>query len=142
MRLPTYKELRRFVDVEGGTDKDKASGKSKGDHHRYTFQPPTGEPLYTKVSHGSGQIGNPDLFKAILRDQLCVDEDQFWAAVDDDVKPTRPAPGAPEVPGPSLDAKLARNLHTRVGLPWSVIGSMSQADAVATWQEYLMAGGT
>ena len=58
MRLPTYQELIRFVDVEGW----------EGNHHRFFFTTPTGERLYTRVSHGRGQINNLDLFQHILRD--------------------------------------------------------------------------
>ena len=48
MRLPTYKQLRRFVEVEGWEDKDKKSQKKTGDHHRYVFTTPKGERLYTR----------------------------------------------------------------------------------------------
>lgn len=139
MRLPTYKELRRYLEVEGWEDKDKKSNKKKGDHHRYVFTTPTGERLYTRVSHGNEQIYDPDHFTRILRDQLCIDELQFWAAVDKGIKPRRPTPvSAAQHEG--IDVKLARNLITKVGLNPAALVDMSQADAVLIWQEWLNSG--
>jgi hypothetical protein len=97
MRLPTYAQVRKFVEVEGWEDKDKASGKRTGDHHRYVFTTPSGDRLMTRVSHGSGQIGDRDLFAHILRDQLQATEEQFWDAVDSGTRPKRPTPRAVEV---------------------------------------------
>jgi len=139
MRLPTNKELKRFVEVEGWENKDQKTHKKTGDHFRYVFTTPTGERLFTRVSHGSGQIGNPDLFASILRDQLCIDEEQFWSAVDKGVRPTRLSPAQAKHVD-ALDAKLARNLINKVGLkPEELIG-MSAQRAQKIWQEWLTSG--
>ena len=136
MRLPTYKELKRFVEVEGWEDKDKLSQKRKGDHHRYIFVTPTGEILYTRISHGNGQINAPDLFKHILHVQLQIDESQFWDAVDKGIKPKRPMPvTTPQHQG--IDAKLARNLITKVGLSQTELTDMTQVEAISTWTKWL-----
>ena len=140
MRLPTYKELKRFVEVEGWEDKDQQSRKKTGDHHRYVFTTPTGDRLYTRISHGTDQIYSHELFSAILRDQLRIDEDQFWAAVDKGLKPRRPMPTlTPEYEG--IDAKLARNLITKVGMNPADLAGISQRDAVNIWNEWLTRGG-
>lgn len=141
MRLPTFAQLRRFVAVEGWQDKDALSRKKAGDHHRYVFTTPTGERLYTRISHGRGQIRDPGLFEHILRDQLKVEAEQFWAAVDRGEAPRRPTP-ASAVAGPgAMDAKLARALITKAGLsPGDLVG-LSQDDAVRLWQEWLASGG-
>lgn len=136
MRLPTYQELMRFVDVEGWEDRDKKVGKKKGNHHRFVFTTPTGERLYTRISHGKGQINNPDLFQHILRDQLGIDENQFWRAVDSGIKPVRPSPGLIQTSG-ALDAKLARNLITKVQVNPNELVGMSEQEAVSLWQEWL-----
>jgi len=136
MRLPTYRELRRFVELEGWADKDAASSKKKGDHHRYVFTTPMGERLYTRISHGHGQYQDPNLFQHILRDQLKVSEEQFWAAVDQGAKPERPTPGAAPT-APSIDAKLARNLLTKVGLAPADLVGLTQEEAVARWTRWL-----
>ena len=136
MRLPTYKELKRFVEVEGWEDKDKVSQKKKGDHHRYTFVTPTGEILYTRISHGNEEIHSLDLFKHILREQLQIDESQFWAAVNKGIKPKRPTPTtAPQQQG--IDAKLARNLITKVGLSHADLSEMTETDAISIWNKWL-----
>jgi hypothetical protein len=137
VRLPTFAELRRFVAVEGWEDRDRAARRKTGDHHRYVFTTPTGERLMTRVSHGAGRIGDPDLFAHILHDQLQVDAGQFWAAVDRGVVPARPQPAVPTPEGPSLDAKLARNLLTKVRVPAAEVAAMTTDEAVRRWQEWL-----
>lgn len=136
MRLPTFRELIRFVQIEGWEDKDKKSGKKTGDHHRYVFTTPTGERLYTRISHGKGQINDPDLFQHILRDQLSINADQFWAAVDNGAKPVRQSPTSMQVSG-ALDAKLVRNLITKVNVSTKQLETMTQQEAVSLWQEWL-----
>jgi hypothetical protein len=139
MRLPTFRELKKYVEVEGWDDKDEISNKKKGDHHRYVFTTPTGERLYTRVSHGTGQIFDHELFGKILRDQLSIDEKQFWAAVDKGIKPNRPsATSEPILEG--IDAKLSRNLISKVGLKPSELIGMDQAQAVKLWTEWLSSG--
>lgn len=136
MRLPTYKQLRRFVEVEGWEDKDKKSQKKTGDHHRYVFTTPKGERLYTRISHGSGQIQDPGLFTAILRDQLQIDRTQFWSAVDNGAKPKRALPGGAIRVG-SIDAKLARNLLTKAGVSSESLYEMSAEQALSLWHQWL-----
>ena len=137
MRLPSYKELRKFVEVEGWANKDEISKKKSGDHKRYVFTTPTGERLFTRVSHGSGGYKDPDLFQQILREQLHIDEPQFWDAVDRGKVPVRPVPHTFINSEDSIDAKLARNLLTKVKLtPVQLIG-MTQAQAVECWLEWL-----
>lgn len=136
MRLPTFQELIRFVQVEGWEDKDKKSGKKKGDHHRYVFTTPNGARLFTRISHGKGQIYNPDLFLHILRDQLGINADQFWAVVDNGVKPVRQSPTSMHMSG-ALDAKLVRNLISKVNVSTKQLEAMTQPEAVSLWQEWL-----
>ena len=139
MRLPTFKELKRYVEVEGWEDKDALSQKKKGDHHRYVFTTPTGERLYTRISHGNEQIYSQELFGAILRDQLRIDEAQFWGAVDKGIKPLRPKLATtPQHEG--IDAKLARNLITKVGMSPADLAGIDQSDAVKIWNEWLSSG--
>lgn len=136
MRLPSFRDLSHYLQVEGWEDKDKASGKKTGDHHRYVFTTPTGERLFTKLSHGRGEIHDPGLFEHILREQLFIDEVQFWAAVDHEIRPTRPSP-TPINPEGALDAKLARNLLTKVKLAPSQLVGMTRDEAIKLWQEWL-----
>jgi len=136
VRLPIYKEIKRFVEVEGWEDKDEVSQKKKGDHHQYVFVIPTGEILYTRISYGNEQIHSLDLFKHILREQLKIDERQFWDAVDKGIKPKRPTPTTtPQHQG--IDAKLARNLIAKVGMSQKDLANITQTEAVGIWNKWL-----
>jgi hypothetical protein len=68
-----------------------------------------------------------------LRDQLDVTEAEFWACVQDKVKPDR---GKPTVPSEALPAELVHLLITRLGLREAEIATMNRADAIARMQEY------
>lgn len=137
MRIPTHRELRKFVEVEGWVNKDAASGRATGDHFRYVFITPMGERLATRISHGTRKIQDADLFKHILRDQLQVSEEQFWLAVDKGVAPVRKQQQSNKNTGSAIDAKLARNLIQKVGLTPQDLAGMTQATAVAAWTEWL-----
>lgn len=140
MKLPTYAEHRRFCEVDGWQDKDAGSKKPKGDHHRYVKVLPDGRPLYTGVSHGSGEYRSRSFWRMILREQLEVTEEQFWNAVENGVVPIR-ANAEPEPPGDDpLPMELVTQLRYAVGLPIHVIGSMTLEEAEAAlseWQESL-----
>ena len=139
MRLPTYKELLRFLAVEGWEDKDSKSGKSKGDHHRYLFTTPMGERLYTRVSHGRGEVRNVGLFTHILQHQLQIDEEQFWSAVDRGIEPKRPMP-SPQPQRSGIEHKLVKNLITKVGMSPKDLINLDSVDAVTIWNEWLSSG--
>ncbi len=118
-----------------------ARGTLAGDHTRYKKTLPDGTVLITKVSHGRKQIGDPDLFKHILRTQLHVTADQFWAAIDGGTKPQRPGT-EPEPPPPgSIPLALARNLLMKAGVRQAELAGMTKDEAVARWHQYLTTGG-
>lgn len=93
-RFPTatYKDHEQFCKNEEWTNVSKAkrSGKSN-DHTRFELRLPDGRILRTKISHpiNKRKTYGADLWSRILRDQLQVKEDEFWACVNDDIKPTR-----------------------------------------------------
>lgn len=142
MRPLTHSAHKRFVETEGwerlGTAR-KRSG--TGDHHRYKLPLANGEILYTRVSHGSGQLDDAQLIARIYRDQLQVTEEQFWACVEHGTLPPRPQPPTPVVSGSVLDGKLVRNLLTKVGIEQSELATMSKEAAVARWNEWLQSRG-
>ena len=126
MRTPTYRQLKKFCQVEGWEDEDALRGRPTGDHFRYRLTLPNGKILRTRVSHGSGQVGG-DLFKHILRDQLQVSEREFWAAVDKRTPPDRGPASSP--PGNSLPAALVDELVRTFGLADAELRTMSEAQA-------------
>ncbi len=140
MRLPTAAEFKRFLAVDGWTERAARGGTRTGDHWRFERTLADGTVLRTKVSHGSGsaQIADAGLFKHILRDQLRVTEDEFWLAVDKSIAPSRPedrtmAPPAAE----TLPHDLVSNLVRKAGLTPQQVGAMSKDEAVAAWQHWL-----
>lgn len=138
MRPLTHAAHRRFVQTEGWTRRGTARGSGKtGDHYRYNLALATGDVLTTRVSHGTGQIHDPKLIAVILRDQLAVSEEDFWACVDRGVLPPRPRRQAPSPAGEVLDAKLVRNLIRRVGLSEEEVAALTKAEAVRRWEEHL-----
>ena len=142
MGAPSHADHRRFVETEGWEKKGTArSGTKTGDHHRSTLVLADGETLYTRVPHGGGQIDDQRLVSSILRDQLRVTEEDFYRCVREGVLPPRPQPPAPERPAGGIDAKLMRNLVRKVGITPAQIATMSKADAVRAWEDYLSAGG-
>lgn len=143
MRPLPHAAHRKFVETEGWTKKGTSRGSGKtGDHHRYNLTLANGDVLTTRVSHGPGQMDDPGVVAAILRDQLAVTEDDFWRCVNDGILPPRPRAVTSEPPGEVLDAKLVRNLVRKAGMTEEAIGQLTKADAVARWQQYLADGGT
>ena len=75
MAQPTHRDLKKFC------DNDRWDPKKRTDHWRYTKRLADGRTLRRKVSFGSGEVGDPGLFAAILREQLQVSETEFWRVV-------------------------------------------------------------
>jgi hypothetical protein len=75
------------------------------------------------------------LWSHILRDQLQVTADEFWACVSSGVAPAR---GGTTDTGESLPADLVHLLIHRVGLDERVVASMSKQQAVDRLNRYWM----
>lgn len=142
MRVPNTQDLHRFCQVDGWEIRKTTGGKKAGDHTRYTKALADGTVLITKVSHGRKGIDDPDLFAHILRTQLQVTAEQFWAAVDHATKPVRPGAEPEPTPKESIPFDLARNLLTKVGVSQAELARMTKEEAVARWQKYLSSGGS
>lgn len=75
--------------------------------------------------------------------ELSCTANQFWAAVDDGIKPQRPgAEPEPPPPGETIPFDLARNLVMKAGLTQIELARMTKGEAVARWQEFLTSGGS
>ena len=141
MRPLTHADHRKFVETEGWTKKGTASSSKKtGDHFRYTLTLSTGDVLFTRISHGSGQLDDPKLIGEIFRNQLGVTEEDFYRCVEKGILPPRPQT-IPERSAEGLDATLVRNLIRKVGLSQIQVAKMRKAQAVAEWNKYLSEGG-
>ena len=89
MRQPTWDDVRRFCAVKGWEPTHQTRGRKRRDHDRFRLLLPDGRILRTRASHGRGHIGDRALIVRILRHQLEVTEEEFWAAVDDGRAPDR-----------------------------------------------------
>lgn len=140
MRHPTWNDIRRFCEVEGWAKKRTPGRSTRRDHDRYVLALSGGRVLRTKASHGRDEIGDESLVRHILRDQLEVTEDEFWAAVDDGTPPDRggahPPIGERDEPAHSLPDWLAVNLAVLVGLSDEEIAQLSEDQALARWNEW------
>ena len=72
MPPPSFDDLRRFVEIDTWEELERVRG-GAGDHRRYRKVLADGTILRTRVSHGSGEIGDAGLWKRIWRDQLGLD---------------------------------------------------------------------
>jgi hypothetical protein len=131
---PTRQDHQKFCEVEGWALVRDARGRSGTHHVTYEWPLSDGRLLRTRVSHPVNRTGNgPRLWTHILRDQLEVSEEEFWACVRDGVKPDR---GHPEPPPEALPVDLVYLLMTRVGLPEDEIAAMTKAEAVERLNRY------
>ena len=104
MPPPKFADLRRFCEIDGWEELQGARG-GTGDHRRFRKVLGDGTILRTRVSHGSGEIADPGLWRRIWREQLGLEsEDEFWQAlrsgrsVDRGGEPAAP-PAGPSTPG-------------------------------------------
>src|SRR5690606_26751975 len=105
----------RFCRREGWTPVTSATGGRVGHHATYELPLDNGSILRTRISRPIDRTTYaPSMWSHILRDQLQVTEEVFWACVDGGVLPARSAP-TPRHPR-ALPLHLLNELVTRVGL--------------------------
>ncbi len=92
MKTPTWGEVEEFCGYDGWKQRPESG-------HRF-FQKvlEDGRVLETHTSIGSSKTMSPGRFKAILRDQLKVTEDQFWEVLQTGKPAQRPAPVSVQEP--------------------------------------------
>jgi hypothetical protein len=81
--------------------------------------------------------GRQHIWSHILRDQLYVIEEEFWACVRGGIKPDRGEPAAPLEP---LPVGLAHLLVTRVHLSSTEMAALTRQEAVARMQQFWIDG--
>jgi hypothetical protein len=120
--------------TEGWVRVRDAQGRTGTHHVTYELHLHDGRILRTRISHPPDRTTyGKSIWAHILRDQLDVSQDEFWACVKDKVKPDR---GTPKAPAETLPADLVHLLITRLGLDDAEVGKMSKAEAVARIQDY------
>ena len=132
---PTRKVHQTFGDGEGWERVRDARGRVSG-HHAATYELrlPDGRILRTRISHPpDASTYGANIWSHILRDQLDVDEETFWACVRDGIKPNR---GEAETPASALPADLAFLLTTRLRLSSAEVALMSKEEAIDRMKEF------
>lgn len=131
---PTRADHDKFCRVEGWTPVHDATGRTGTHHLTYEFALADGRILRTRISRPPNRSTyGPGMWAHILRDQLDIDVDSFWAAVRDEVVPRRgPAPK----PAETLPAEVALLLLHRVGLTREAIATMTRAEAIERLNRY------
>lgn len=131
--MATFRDLKTFLEHDGWQEEPNlARGRvRRGDHLRYRKELADGTILRTKVSHALRDEIGADLFRHILRDQLRVTEEQFWAVVRRKQldATTAPVPSEATIPG-----WLVQRLLFTVGLAEGVVRSMTPDEAHAAWE--------
>lgn len=132
--MAAFDDLREYLLRDGWIEEPNlARGRVRtGDHRRYRKELADGTMLRTKVPHGlRAEIGIA-LFRHILRDQLRVTEERFWAVVHGSATGAEPPPpGAAAIPG-----WLVERLLFTVGLPEDEVRAMTPDGARAAWEAH------
>ena len=129
-RGASRRDHRRFCTVEGWREVRNARGKRVGHHLTYELELPDARVLRTRISRpANAEVYGPRLWSHILDVQLEVDEEAFWACVDDRRSPVR-EPSPLPADRPLLPASLAHQLVHTLRLPSEVIAELSVEEAV------------
>jgi len=135
---PTRNAHEQFCKNEGWPRMRDARGRAGTHHITYELELPDGRILRTRVSHPPDRTTyGSSMWAHILRDQLDVAEEQFWACVRDGIRPDR---GVPEIPAEALPADLVFLLVNRVGLAEADVAAMTRDDALARLQLFWTEG--
>lgn len=135
---PTRADHTAFCRIEGWTPVRDAVGRTGTHHITYQLHLPDGRVLRTRISHPPNRdTYGPSLWAHILRDQLQIDEPSFWAAVRDDVRPSR---ACSRDPTESLPTELAGLLINRVGLSREELAGLTRAEAITRLTQFWTEG--
>lgn len=100
-KLVTRADHRKFCEHEGWDESKSATGGRVSHHLTYEFPHPDGRTLRTRISRPvKPEPYGKNMAAHILRDQLEVTIEEFWACADDNVVPGRgiPAPETETIP--------------------------------------------
>jgi hypothetical protein len=123
---PTRKDHQNFCLNEGWTQVRNARG-NRGHHLIFELTLPDGEVLRTRISHPANrETYGRSMSAHILRDQLHVGEDEFWACVQEKKLPQR---GRREPTTLSIPAGVVAQLLSH-GVADSDVRLMSRAEAI------------
>lgn len=126
----------RFCTIEGWAEVRNARGKAVGHHITLELSLADGRILRSRISRPADATAYGfGLWKAILRDQLCVSEEEFWTCVTDRKPPDRGVDNPP-TPQRALPASLAAQLIRDAGIQESRVAQLTLEEAVAAMKEH------
>lgn len=135
---PTRADHAKFCQIEGWRQVRDARSRTGAHHLTYELDLADGRILRTRISHPPDRTDyGPALWSHILRDQLQVTEEQFWACLHDGAKPDR---GTPAPPAVTLPADVVYLLLHRVGLTEAAVAAMTREEALARLQRFWSEG--
>ncbi len=137
-RPATRTDHENFCITEGWAERKRATGK-RGTHHvNYEFALPDGRILYTRISHPVDRTGyGPSIWSHILRDQLAVTAEEFWACVEDKVLPDRQEL---QVPAETIPVGVVRVLVVEAHIPEAQVQAMTKAEAIQRLADFYTTG--
>jgi hypothetical protein len=136
-RPATRTDHQSFCLVEGWTERRRATGR-RGTHHvNYELPLPDGRILYTRSHPVDRTDYGPSIWSHILRDQLAVTADEFWACVHDKMLPDRQGP---EAPVEAIPAGVVRALVVDARVSEVDVRAMSKAEAVQRLADFYTSG--
>lgn len=126
MSVPSFGDIERFCKIDGW-QQDTGVGGPRQRHIRYEKQVAGQAALRTQISHDRSSTPSPGRWKAILRNQLKVTEEQFWEALRSGDQVDRSPPPLPPQPVP-VDDWVREGLR-REGLRDDEIESLGPVEA-------------
>ena len=116
----------RFCKIEGWAEVQNARGTAVGHHITFELALSDSRILRSRISRpADGTAYGTGLWKAILKDQLCVSEAEFWTCVTDRLPPVR---GVEPPPDPATRiTRLARRSADQGGRYPGVTGGAADA---------------
>jgi hypothetical protein len=111
-----------------------ARGREVGHHITWELPLADGRILRTRISRPLKETYGPTLWKAILRDQLEVTEDGFWACVKEGVRPDRGHDV--DLPPNALPAQVVYQLIHHAGVAEDEVAQMTLQQAMGALHAY------
>jgi len=110
-------------------------------HETYELGLPDGRVLRTRISRPPDKTTyGAQMWAHVLRDQLDVTADEFWACVHRGISPNRIGADQPEEPEDAIPIDVVNLLIRRVGMTRRDVASMTRQEAIDRLNDYWATG--
>ena len=135
---PTRRDHETFCTTEGWAERKRADGRRGTQPVNYELDLPDGRVLFTRISHPVNRTAyGPSVWSHILRDQLEVTNDEFWACVDQGTRPDR---GGATPPPDAIPAGVIRTLVREAHIPETEVRALTKEQAIARLAKFYTTG--